>query len=280
MGRLRVNFGLKRRHHFAIWTVVIVVYMVGLLLGLGYIRWRSPARHKPSICNAWRAPNPLAIPDTAAGDRVRYGRQIFVDTPEYAKKYTGGALSCSDCHVDGGIAPFGLPVVDVAARYPQYSRRAGRTISLQDRIRECFFRSENGRLPLPDDSPEMEALVAYMSWLSRPETGHLQFTGQDLVKLPRMLPDRKRGARIYADQCAGCHGENGEGGMRMAPPLWGPDSFNRGAGMDHPDEMARFVQYNMPQNRRGILPAQDAYDVSSYIDSKPRPAMNPSFSKY
>lgn len=279
MNRLRFNFGLKRRHHFAIWTVVIVVYMVGLLLGLGYIRWRHADPNKPSICNAWRAPNPAAIPDTMVGDRIRYGRRIFTDTPEYAKKYTGGALSCSNCHVDGGIAPYGLPVVGVTSRYPRYSRRADRVISLQDRIRGCFVRSENGR-PLPDNSPEMEALIAYMAWLSRPEKGHLQFTGQDLVELPHMLPNRKRGARIYAGQCAGCHGENGTGSMQMMPPLWGPDSFNDGAGMGQVSEMARFVQHNMPQNRRGILSAQDAYDVSAYIDSRQRPKLDPKYKTY
>lgn len=274
----QVESALKRHHHFVLWASVIVVYMVGLLFALAYVHWRKPLPPAP-IGSEWHPPNPNTIPEGLAGRQIRLGRQIFFDTPEYAAKYTGGELRCSDCHIDGGIAPDALPVVGAPDRYPMYSERSGRKISLKERIQECFIRSENGTPP-PDDSPEMNALIAYMQWLSRPQSGHVQFVGGQLVTLPALKPDPQRGARIYADQCAGCHGENGEGGMQMAPPLWGPDSFNRGAGMDHPDEMARFVQHNMPQNRRGILSAQDAYDVSAYVHSKPRPEMDPAFEKY
>jgi thiosulfate dehydrogenase len=45
-------------------------------------------------------------------------------------------------------------------------------------------------------------------------------------------------------------------------------------------KMAAFVKQNMPQNRRGILSAQDAYDVSAYIHQQPRPAFNRQFAHY
>jgi len=160
-----------------------------------------------------------------------------------------------------------------------YRQRAGRVISLKDRIQECFVRSENGH-PLPYDSPQMDALVAYMQWLSRPQPAYRKFFGRGLIDLPPLKPDPKHGAQIYAEHCTGCHGENGAGSLPLMPPLWGPDSFNDGAGMSRVSKMAPFVQYNMPQNRRGILSAQDAYDVSAYIDSKPRPAFNPAYKNY
>ena len=64
------------------------------------------------------------------------------------------------------------------------------------------------------------------------------------------------------------------------PPLWGPESFNDGAGMFGTENMAAFVVRNMPPARPGALTPQQAFDVSSYIHSQPRPKYNPSFDKY
>jgi thiosulfate dehydrogenase len=63
-----------------------------------------------------------------------------------------------------------------------YNKRAVRVISLEDRIQECFTRSENGR-PLPSHSSEMQALVAYINWLSRTEVKGVPYKGRGLVKL-------------------------------------------------------------------------------------------------
>jgi thiosulfate dehydrogenase len=82
--------------------------------------------------------------------------------------------------------------------------------------------------------------------------------------------DPLHGADIYAAQCAGCHGSNGEGNPYLISPLWGDGSFNDGAGMYSIRKMAAFVQHNMPQNRMGILTPQEAYDVSAFIHNQPR----------
>lgn len=126
----------------------------------------------------------------------------------------------------------------------------------------------------------MDAIIAYIQWLSQPKPTHEPFSGRGLIDLPTLKPDARHGATIYAAQCAGCHGQDGAGSLPMMPPLWGPNSFNDGAGMSHVSKMARFVQFNMPQNRRGMLSAQEAYNVSAYVDSKPRPAFNPAYKKY
>ncbi len=170
-------------------------------------------------------------------------------------------------------------MVDIPRLFPMYNKRAGHMISLKDRIQECFTRSENGH-PLPYDSQQMNALVAYIQWLSQPEPMRKPFSGRGLIDLPPLKPDPKNGEKIYAVQCAGCHGEDGAGSMPSMPPLWGLGSFNDGAGMHSISKMARFVKYNMPQNRRGMLSVQEAYDVSAYIHSKPRPIFNQAYKKY
>ena len=43
--------------------------------------------------------------------------------------------------------------------------RSGKIINLQERINNCLMRSMNGRA-MPEDSPEMKALTAYIKWLS------------------------------------------------------------------------------------------------------------------
>lgn len=272
---------MKLRSHLAFWFSLAAIYALIVLFGVGYIPLPKllHTAAKPVVWSAWQAPDPNTIPAGPAGDSIRYGIHLFQETPWYAPQYTGNKLSCSDCHIANGIAPYATPLVGMTTIYPTYNKRAGRVISLRERIQECFVRSENGR-PLPKNSREMDALVAYIGWLSQPEPTHKPFIGRGLIELPPLLPDPKRGEQIYAEQCAGCHGENGAGSLPMMPPLWGPGSFNDAAGMATISKMARFVQYNMPQNRRGILSAQDAYDVSAFIHTKPRPRFNPAYKKY
>lgn len=271
---------MKLRSHLAIWTSIASIYVFCLLLGLGYLRlpWR---RHSRPVTpqGAWQMPDMETIPPGPAGDSIRYGQQIFDSTPWVAPGYTGARVACSDCHIGGGIAPRAVPLIGATHFFPMYSKRAGHRISLKDRIQECFVRSENGH-PLPYDGPEMNALVHYIAWLSQPEPAHRPFTARGLVELPLLRPNLAHGAEIYAQHCAGCHGTDGAGSRPLIPPLWGPDSFNDGAGMSRISKMARFVYANMPQNRIGILSEQDAYDVSAYIHTKPRPAFNPQYSKY
>src|ERR1700752_2332409 len=96
-------------------------------------------------------------PEDEQSQLVRQGCEIFDETPRYAPSYTGAKISCGDCHIHSGTEPYAAPMIDVAEQFPSYSERAGRVISLEERIQECFVRSENGR-PLPVQSMEMQAL--------------------------------------------------------------------------------------------------------------------------
>lgn len=209
---------------------------------------------------------------------VAKGKLIFDRTPKYAGHYTGNQLACSDCHAASGKQGYAAPMTDLAGLFPMYSKRAKRKITLKDRIDECFVRSEAGA-PLPANSPEKLALVAYIESLDKkPGKAYAQ---RGLVKLPELKGDPVRGKEVYAKSgCVTCHGSDGAGVPPFLPPLWGSGSFNDGAGMDKPQKMAAFVYHNMPQNNPGSLTAQEAYDVSTYIQTKPRPKLNQAYKSY
>ena len=212
-------------------------------------------------------------------DLAALGKRIFHDTPNEARPYVGARLACNSCHLNDGTTPYAAPMTGIAPRFPEFSQRAKRMISLKDRIDECFVRSENGR-PLPEDGEEMKALVAYIESLSQQNDGGAEPSGRGLVDLPVLSGDPQRGGAIFTAQCASCHGSEGNGVGSTFPPLWGPESFNDGAGMYGIENMAAFAVRNMPPTSPGSLTPQQAFDVSSYIHSKPRPKYNPSFDKY
>ena len=219
------------------------------------------------------------LPNTADGERVRRGREMFDHTPQLAGQYVGAKLSCSDCHIQSGTAAYAAPMVDLAGMFPMFNKRAGHVISLEDRIQECFTRSENGR-PLPYDSEAMKAMSAYIHWLSRDEKKGRAWNGRGLVKIADLTGDAKLGSSLYQSQCSGCHGTDGAGVPPVLPPLWGPGSYNDGAGMNNPKKMAAFLVHNMPQNHPGTLSPQHAFDVAAYVHTKPRPHFNEAYKRY
>lgn len=204
---------------------------------------------------------------------VRRGRQIFDETPRYAPAYAGAKISCGDCHIDSGTEPYAVPMVNLAGQFPAYSKRAGRVISLEERIQECFLYSENGR-PLPLDSPEMQALVAYINSLSSTEVKGKPYEGRGLVKLAALPGNAMKGKRAYALQCAACHGEDGAGFPPNLPPVWGPTSFNDSAGINKPENMAAFLFHNMPKDHPETLTAQQSFDIAAFLQTMPRPKFN------
>lgn len=265
----------------------IVTVLLTAVLYLGIIAWGLHLHHlslfyPPRLSRhamAWVAPRHGNIPVGPQGDSIRRGELLFNETPQYAAKYTSSKVSCSNCHAEGGIQPYASPMVGLPALFPMFNQRAGRKISLQDRVEECFVRSENGK-PVDYQGTEMQDIVAYIQWLSLPQHDRKPFVGRGLINLPDLKPDPVHGEQIYKEQCAGCHGSHGQGRAPLFPPLWGPYSFNDGAGMNNVNKMAAFVKHNMPQNRMGILSAQQAYDVSAFIHTQPRPAFNRAYQHF
>ena len=228
------------------------------------------------------APGPYVaapIPSGEQGQQIRLGKLIFDDTPKYAHAYVGNQYTCSDCHLQSGTVAYASPMIDLAQNFPAFSQRAGHVITLQQRIQECFTRSENGQPP-PADSKEMNALIAYVNWLSIGGVKGRSYAGRGLVPVPALTGHPVTGRALYAHQCAPCHGDCGAGVPHILPPMWGPGSYNDGAGMNKPPKMAAFLIRNMPQNHPGTLSPQDAFDIATFIHSMPHPAFNPAYKSY
>lgn len=209
-----------------------------------------------------------SIPDGPLGDAIRRGRAILIATRDSLPRHVGNDLTCTSCHLDEGRRPFAMPWNGVYARFPQYRSRSATVQSLEDRINDCFERSLKG-MALPERSPEMRAMVAYMAWLSRGVPTGMKTYGQGLDSVSVTSGDASRGGVVYAGQCARCHGGQGEG-LPGFPPVWGERSFTVGAGMARPRTAAAFIHRNMPFDRPGSLSEQDAMDVALFIGTRPR----------
>lgn len=215
-------------------------------------------------------PSPDDIPGDQRGEQIRLGYTIIVNTQEYGRPYVGNRLNCTNCHLDGGLNPNAASFVGISRLYPEYRARADRKMSLADRINECFERSLNGR-PLPADSSKLQAIVAYIEWLSHtlPAESAVPWRGIPRITASRP-PDPEKGKQIFAVKCAFCHGTEGQGTM-AAPPLWGPQSYNIAAGMARVSVAASFIKSNMPRGWGWTLRDDEAFDVAAYVNSQPRP---------
>lgn len=219
---------------------------------------------------------PAPLPTGPEGDLIAYGKQIIQQTQAQAGsayQVTAG-MSCEACHIDAGTKAHGGSFVGIYAKFPQWNARAKRFITLQDRIAECFLYSMNGRPPA-FSSREMIAVTAYIAYLSRGAVVGVGTPDQGFVAVSAPAPPSiARGQTVYATKCAACHAADGSGGGNF-PPLWGPKSFNAGAGMHRPETMSAFVRYNMPfGSPPDTLSAQEAVDVAAFVLSHPRPAFD------
>ena len=240
----------------------------------------------------WVVPDIDKLADDDWGRTVRYGRDLIAKTasligPEVsdpAHRFAGNNLNCQSCHLEAGTKEFGLPFVGVYADFPNYRARSGTVGTIEDRIQGCMVRSMNGK-SLPADSREMTAIVAYLKFLSSGRPVGAPTHGRGAGRMPELTraADPVHGQAVYAQNCAACHGDQGQGQRAGAvgdaqgyvtPPLWGPDSFNDGAGMTRLINAANFVHNNMPNGVTWQAPAlstEDAWDVAAFVDSQPRP---------
>ena len=221
-------------------------------------------------------PDPALIPDGPIGEAIKRGRVLVTDTHRQLPDHVGNDLNCSSCHLNGGTVAFAAPYVGITGLFPEYRSRSGKVISLHQRINACFQRSLNGQ-PLAWDSPDMNAMLAYISWLSAGVPAGQAVEGRGFVSVDTTLvADEARGKRLYVEQCASCHGADGQGattdaGVYLYPPLWGPRSFNIGAGMARHYTAAAFIKHNMPLGQGNTLTDQQAVDVAYYVTHQSRP---------
>ncbi len=246
-------------------------------------RMRAALDPKTTDSSKFETPRLADMLKEAHAEQLVRGMRLNLETKDLLPGHVGDQLNCSSCHLNAGTVADGSPYVGVSAFFPSYGARAGKVITLEDRINGCFRRSMNGK-PLPKDSPDMQAMVAYFDWMKRETKPEDKVAGRGIGKIDRSIkPDPENGKRIYAEQCAVCHGENGEGlrnaaGKMVYPPLWGDESFNIGAGMARTYTAAAFVKRNMPIGFHGKFPLgqgglsdQEAVDVAEYFSHQPRP---------
>jgi thiosulfate dehydrogenase len=238
--------------------------------------WALAAAPPPSKTSAFSPPPVSAIDDSPFGRQVALGRAIFNDPRAHAGAYVGNGLACSNCHLDEGRLAHSAPLWAAWVAYPQYRAKNGHVNTFAERLQGCFEFSENGKAP-PLGDPVLVALESYAFFLARgaPTGTHMAGAGYPKLAGPASPPDPGRGARVFETHCAMCHGANGQGqsvrGQNVFPAVWGPGSYNWGAGMAQINTAAGFIKANMPLARGGSLTDQQAWDVAAYIDSQPRP---------
>jgi thiosulfate dehydrogenase len=265
--------------------------IVPLLAGAAIVAV-SAVQARSESTRFWSVPEIGALPHDAHGLQVRDGRDLITATyayvgpnvPDASKRFAGNNLACTNCHLQAGTKKFGLPLFGLFGDFPQYSARSGSEISIEDRINSCMTRSMNGR-PMPAEAPDMQAIVAYIKFLSSGVSSGQQLPGLGAGRMPELkrAADPKRGQPLYARVCAACHGSDGSGLRNgtaasdlgyVMPPLWGPDTFNNGAGMARIINFANFIHFNMPHGTDYLNPqltVENAWDIAAYVLSQPRP---------
>jgi thiosulfate dehydrogenase len=228
-------------------------------------------------------PSESSIPEGPYGDAVRRGRDMFMETSTRVSDHVGNTLACVNCHLDAGRRENSAPMWGAYGLYPAYRGKTKSISTLEDRIMGCFTYSMNAQAspsgqPPPAGSDVYRDLMTYFSWMSdgAPTGEKMPGSGFPKVKKPEEGYDVMRGQKVYAMNCALCHGSNGQGQKDVEsgvvfPPLWGPDSYNWGAGMARIDTAAGFIKANMPLGKPFSLTDQEAWDVAAYINSHERP---------
>ncbi|WP_250318055.1 c-type cytochrome [Pedobacter sp. B4-66] len=234
----------------------------------------------------WQAPDESTIPKNAKGEMIRYGKDLIANTSAYFGPkgrlgiFTNG-LNCQNCHLDGGTRIFANNYAAVMSSYPKVTARSGKVTSPVARIKGCFERSLNGKMP-DSTSKEIRAMIAYMEWLNQgvKDPENMYGRGTEKIALMDRPADPKKGALLYSSKCQSCHGGNGEGIAAAGgktfiyPPLWGKLSYNDGAGIYRLSNFAGFIKNNMPFGatyKNPILTDEESWDIAAFVNSQARP---------
>lgn len=234
----------------------------------------------------WTPPDSNAMPTGEAGNMIRYGKELLTHTAEYfgpdgSISHLSNGMNCQNCHLDGGTRLFANNYSLVAASYPKLSNRSGKLQPISQRIADCFMRSLNGKVP-DTNGREVKAMTAYLLWMGQGVKKGQKLYGNATQKLSYLTTaaDPVKGRVIYVTKCKVCHGERGQGMFAADkksyayPPLWGPHSYNDGAGMYRIGNLAGFVKNNMPFGatyKKPQLSNEEAWNVAAYICTQPRP---------
>jgi thiosulfate dehydrogenase len=247
-------------------------------------------RDSPSVASVrasyWVPPDSTNIPATAEGDLIRLGRELVANTaiylgPKGTLAQSSNGMNCQNCHLKAGKKIFGNNYSAVASTYPRFRARSGSVEDIKKRVNDCIERSLNGN-PLKEGSRELNAFIAYISWVGKDVEKGVSPPGVGLWDVPLLdraaSPDK--GKLVFEKHCAICHGRDGQGvktddGTQWKyPPLWGEESYNTAAGLFRLSRFAGFVKANMPNGAtfdNPILTDEEAWDVAAFVNAMPRP---------
>lgn len=256
---------------------------------------KEPAEVSGSIANDrtiaedefWQAPPDSEIPKGAEGELILYGRELITHTaaflgPKGSIAQISNGLNCNNCHLDAGTKIFGNNYSAVQANYPKYRERSGSTETIAKRVNDCFERSLNGQA-LDTNSREMLAIKAYIQFLGKDLKKGSKPKGSGITQVAYLdrAADPILGKSVYQAKCQSCHQPDGSGLISegqaeyLYPPLWGPNSYNNGAGLFRLSRFAGYVKSNMPlgvTHLNSQLSDEEAWDVAAYVNSMPRPS--------
>ncbi|MBL7851185.1 MAG: c-type cytochrome [Cyclobacteriaceae bacterium] len=272
-----------------VWSVSLCLLLMGFMLVIVWLPGQPtepglPATD-PVAKQLWSPPDSTGIPDTPEGDLIRYGRELVAHTAVYLGPSgtvapISNGMNCQNCHLKAGKKIWGNNYSAVASTYPKFRARSGTIETIERRVNDCLERSLNGKA-LEEGSRELDAFVAYIRWVGKDVPEHTAPEGCGIKDLPLLKKpaDPERGKVVFVAHCARCHGEDGQGMRKegpewLYPPLWGPGSFNTGAGIYRLSRMAGYIKMNMPNGVRAdsiVLSDEEAWNVAAFIISQPRP---------
>lgn len=230
------------------------------------------------------------IIDDTQGQLAKSGARERWNASRYMRS---SHASCDHCHQDVGdkqdaagkrlVGSNGLAASWVMA--DMYDRFTGLLLPYELRQMQCFINSSNGFKPNGADDL-LRDVTAYSRFLSAAldlKMGH-RYPEQGMDEVPaattlRRGDDYVRGAHVYREKCASCHGPQALGtvaaGRVLYPALAGPESFTLDSRMHFGrinTVMAGYICHNMPLGQEGSLDNQQCRDIAYYLSTLPRPA--------
>lgn len=206
-------------------------------------------------------------------EKIEHGRELSNNTQALLPDNVGNRLACASCHAGAGTGD-AINLIGVTKKFPQYSKREGKDVTLEERINGCFMRSMDGK-PIDEDSEEMEAFMAFYKYISDGvESGdEYPFMTESLGADSMPEPDPEQGGKLIERyNCMTCHGDPTATNPALSgPDLFGEGSFNDGAGMARLSNMQGFIKKHMPLDDPGTLSEQEAADLAAYVLMQERP---------
>jgi thiosulfate dehydrogenase len=277
-----------------------ILLLIGIIIAFACIKFyfvstrKIKVNHSVNSNVAWIGPD-ITSDTTIKGEErslILYGQDLIAHTSKYfgpkgsVSKLTNG-MNCQNCHLNAGNQPWGNNYGAVFSTYPKYRDRSGTVESIYKRVSDCMERSLNGKA-LDSNSREYTAIYSYIKYLGKNVQKDKKPIGSGIekIKLLDRPADPQKGKIVYVAKCQICHGNNGQGQLLgnneeyAYPPVWGEHSYNDGAGLYRISNLAGFLKNNMPylqtSHERPVLTEAQSWDLAAFINTQPRPHMNPS----